>query len=72
MNAEEIIPFLNKYVGVGIPHWEEDRLFYYYGTITRITDDYITIVIPNGIKEIEINKIKQIFLANNHKAGDVY
>lgn len=69
MNVNEILPFLNKHVSVGIPHWVEDRLFYYSGTITRVNQDYITMILPNGIKEIEISKIKQIFINNNNKHG---
>ena len=67
MNAKEILPFINENVGVGIPHWEEDRLFYYYGTIIKVTETYIILHIPNGIKEIEINKIKQIFLIDKNR-----
>jgi hypothetical protein len=66
MKAKDLLQFLNENVGVGIPHWEEDRLFFFYGTITEVTDTHITMIIPNGIKEIEISKIKQIFLTNNN------
>ena len=61
MRAEDCRAYLNKSVGIGLPHWVvPDKLFFYYGTIIEITDNFLLLKGKNGLKQIILQDINQI------------
>ncbi len=65
----EIEPFLDKYVGIGIPHdIIPDKLFFYFGKLRYVDSTEVKIETFNGFKIIPLQKIMDIHLAQggNH------
>ena len=61
MKAENCREYLNKRVGVGVPHWViPDKLFYYFGELVAVKDEYVIIQDVKGLRQIEIRNIRQI------------
>lgn len=61
---DEILEFLHKTIDIGIPRFEDnDRLFYYTGVLTEVTQEYIKLKLWDGIKQIPINDVIEIRLS---------
>ena len=61
MNIESIKKYVDKQVKVGVPHHDNDnRLFYYYGTLKAIEDDgTLVLETRDGILFVDISQVKQ-------------
>jgi hypothetical protein len=60
---EEIRPFLGEFVDVGVAHrFIPGRLFWFYGKLIQINNDYVKLKIREGFKLVAIDDIQQIHL----------
>jgi len=58
---DDIIVLLGEYVSVGLQHYDyPDQLFWYYGTLTKVTDEEIKLRMNHGSKIIPISAIREI------------
>ena len=60
MKEENITQFLGKKVSVGVPHYTEDRPFYYYGLVIDMDKDHLIIKMKKGFKQINYEDIIDI------------
>ncbi len=60
MNEKNIRKFLGKEVAIGVPHYTEDRPFYYYGRIIEMNTATLIIEMSNGFKLIKYKDIIDI------------
>jgi hypothetical protein len=61
----DCILFKGEYVSVGIPHnVAPGKLFWYYGTLTEVTDTEIKIQMSHGVKLIPLNQIMELKTKN--------
>lgn len=61
MQAELLKLYLNKRVGVGVPHFViPGKIFFYYGTLINVTNTSVVIKNNDGLKEIPLYDIQQI------------
>ena len=61
IECNEIEPFLNKYISVGVPHdIIAGRLFFYYGILKYVDSIEIKLETKNGFKIIQIENIMDI------------
>ena len=71
MKAENCREYLNKQIGVGIPHWViSGKLFFYFGELVEVKDKYVIIRDAKGLRQIEISNIRQI--VNDRKENNEY
>ena len=52
MQKSVCMRFLGEAVSVGVPHKYEPRPFYYYGIIKEVTDKYLVLSYPGGVRQI--------------------
>ena len=61
ITLEEIKPFLNEHVAVGVPHTTyPGKLFFYFGILKRVDDTEVTIQEKNGFRSVLVSNIKDI------------
>ena len=61
IECNEIEPFLNKYIAVGVPHnIMAGKLFFYYGVLKYVDNLEIKLETNNGFKIIPIINIRDI------------
>jgi len=64
IESSECKEFLFRRVGVGLPHLSDStKIFYYYGTLLSVTTEYVKIKMRNGYKQIPLEEIIEIKLA---------
>lgn len=56
----ECSEFLNKHIGVGIPDFKGNGVFFYYGTLLEVTDQYVKLKMDVGYKQINLDEIIEI------------
>jgi hypothetical protein len=63
LNKDEIIPFQDKFVSVGVPHHRApNTLFFYYGFLREIDSEEVKLETKFGFKIIKIVLIQDIHL----------
>ena len=66
IECNEIEPFLNKYISVGVPHdIIAGKLFFYYGYLKYVDNLEIKLEMKNGVKIIPLDRILDIHLGGN-------
>jgi len=68
IERNEIEPFLNKYIAVGVPHDIMDgKLFFYYGILKYVDNLEIKLETNNGFKIIPIHTIRDLQTKGGHQ-----
>lgn len=70
LEREEIerLNLLNKYVACGVPNYDfMESLFFYYGYVRQITEDYIKIETKKGFRIVKLSKIIDIHLTTERR-----
>ncbi len=60
MQKSVCMRFIGQEVSVGVPHKYEPRPFYFYGVAKEVTDDYLTLSYPGGVRQIPLSDIIEI------------
>lgn len=60
MNDKNKAQFLGKEVAIGVPHYTEERPFYYYGTVKEMNSNSLLLEMKNGFKLIKYKDIIDI------------
>jgi len=60
ITCSECKEFLNERVGIGTTNFRNGGLFYYYGQLLEVTDQYIKIRMSIGYKQINLDEIVEI------------
>jgi len=63
IESNECKEFLNKRVGVGVTNFENGGVFYYYGTLLEVADQYVKLKMSIGYKQINLEEIIEIKIA---------
>jgi len=72
MKRKEIEGFLGRIVRAGVPHFEENRLFYISGLAVEIDADELVMKLEDGgFKRITIEDIKEIRLDKKFNVGGI-
>lgn len=68
IDSNELEPFLNKYVRIGIPHdIVPNKLFFYFGWLKYIDNLEVKIETNNGFRIIPLNSIMDIQLTQGER-----
>lgn len=61
LTKENLEPFLNRNVSIGVSHlFMQDRLFFYYGCLTQVTETEILLQTKIGFKRIPLDQILDV------------
>lgn len=64
IEKNECTEFLNEHVGIGIKNFyhADGGLFYYYGTLLQVTEEYAKLKLDKGLgyKQIDLDEIVEI------------
>ena len=60
ITCRECKEFLNERVGVAISNFVNGGLFYYYGKLLEVTEQYVKLKMDIGYKQINIDEIQEI------------
>ena len=60
IDSNECMEFLNHRVGIGVTNFENGGIFYYYGQLLEVTDEYVKIKMDIGYKQIRLDEIIEI------------
>jgi len=60
IESNECSEFLNERVGVGVNNFLNGGLFYYYGQLLEVTEEYVKIRMSTGYKQIQLDEIIEI------------
>lgn len=62
--------FLGKKVTIGIPHYHRaHRLFWITGLAQNVDEDFMTLLVKNGLKKIRLDSIIEISIENTDVNG---
>lgn len=70
IGKKECLIFLHKYVSVGVPSFNLGRPFYLSGEVIEVTEDYLTVKMPNGYKQIYFEDLVEIRVAKRAGRGN--
>ena len=69
IECNEIRPFLNKYISVGVPHdIIPGKLFFYYGYLRYVDNIELKLEMSNGVKIIPLTRIYDVHLGGNNES----
>jgi len=60
IESKECNEFLDQRVGIGVTNFENGGIFYYYGILLEVTDQYVKIKMDIGYKQINLEDIIEI------------
>lgn len=55
--------FLGERVGIGVANFITGGIFYYYGTLLEVTENFVKIKMKTGYKQINLADILEIKIA---------
>lgn len=60
IESNECMEFLNQRVGIGVANFRNGGLFYYYGELLEVTNQYVKIKMDTGYKQVNLDEIIEI------------
>lgn len=60
IESSECEEFLNQRVGVGVSNFLNGGIFFYYGYLMEVTEQYIKLRMDTGYKQINLDEIIEI------------
>jgi len=63
IESSECKEFLNQRVGVGVTNFLNGGIFFYYGELLEVTNQYVKIKMDIGYKQINLVEIVEIKMA---------
>jgi len=68
IESNECDEFLNQRVGIGVANFENGGIFFYYGQLLEVTNEYAKIKMDTGYKQIPLDEIIEIKSARRYHA----